>query len=116
MRQVAVFANKERQPADNRMLEKLKRIWWEAGLNCGTCPTCLEKNECERAYLHKFRSTYGTMMLRKYDISAVRKLTGYKPGSEATVRYLAPMLHEELRRKGVFNVFEDFVDWGLGSS
>ena len=108
-----VFATKNGNP-DNHMLEKLKRIWRAAGLNCGTCPTCIEKNECERAYLHKFRSTYGTMMLRKYDISTVRKLMGHKPGSEATFRYLAPMLHEELRRKGVNNVFENFVDWDHG--
>jgi len=50
------------------------------------------------------------MMLRKYDISTVRKLMGHKPGSETTFRYLAPMLHEELRRKGVYDVFENFVD------
>jgi integrase len=108
-----VFATKTGNP-DNHMLEKLKRIWREAGLNCGTCSTCIEKNECERAYLHKFRSTYGTMMLRKYDISTVRKLMGHKPGSEATFRYLAPMLHEELRKRGVDVVFENFVDWGYG--
>ena len=24
------------------------------------------------------------------------------------------MLHEELRRKGVYNVFENFVDWDYG--
>jgi hypothetical protein len=56
------------------------------------------------------------MMLRKYDISTVRKLMGHKPGSEATFRYLAPMLHEEFRRKGVYNVFEKCVDWGCGPS
>lgn len=108
-----VFATRNGNP-DNHMLEKLKTIWRAAGLNCGTCSTCIEKNECERAYLHKFRSTYGTMMLRKYDISTVRKLMGHKPGSEATFRYLAPMLHEELRRKGVYNVFENFVEWDYG--
>lgn len=96
------------------MLEKLKTIWRAAGLNCGTCSTCIEKNECERAHLHKFRSTYGTMMLRKYDISTVRKLMGHKPGSEATFRYLAPMLHEELRRKGVYSVFENVMQWDYG--
>jgi len=104
-----IFATKNGHP-DNHMLLKLKRIWRKAGLNCGTCPTCIEKKECERAYLHKFRSTYGTMMLRKYDISTVRKMMGHKPGSEATFRYLAPMLHEELRKKGVDEVFEGFVD------
>ena len=78
-----VFATKNGNP-DNHILEKLKRIWRVAGLNCGTCPTCIEKNECERPYLHKFRSTYGTMTLRKYDISTVRKLMGHKPGSEAS--------------------------------
>ena len=50
-------------------------------------------------------------MLRRYDISTVRKMMGHKPGSEATFRYLAPMLHEELRKKGVDLVFEDFYDW-----
>jgi hypothetical protein len=52
----------------------LSRSWRAADLSCGVCLTCIEKNECERAYLHKFRSTYGTTMLRKYDISTVRKL------------------------------------------
>lgn len=107
-----VFATKGGHP-DNHMLEKLKGIWRHAGLNCGTCPTCIDKNECERGYLHKFRSAYGTMMLRKYDISTVRKMMGHKPGSEATFRYLAPMLHKELRKKGVDVAFEDFVDWSL---
>ena len=111
-KQRLVFATKGGHP-DNHMLEKLKRIWRAAGLNCGTCSTCIEKNECERAYLHKFRATYGTMMLRKYDISTVRKLMGHKPGSEATFRYLAPMLHEELRKKGVDIVFEEFGDWSF---
>jgi len=46
-----VFATKGGHP-DNHMLEKLKRIWRHAGLNCSTCPSCIEKNECERAYLH----------------------------------------------------------------
>lgn len=107
-----VFATKGGHP-DNHMLEKLKRIWRHAGLNCSTCPNCIEKNEGERAYLHKFRATYGTMMLRKYDISTVRKLMGHKPGSEATFRYLAPTLHEELRKKGVDIVFEEFGDWSF---
>ena len=53
-------------------------------------------------------------MLQFWCTSTVRKLMGHKPGSEATFRYLAPMLHEELRRKGANNVFENFVDWDYG--
>jgi integrase len=36
----------------------LKKYAREAGLNCGVCASCVEKGECKRWYLHRFRHTY----------------------------------------------------------
>jgi hypothetical protein len=47
-----VFATKNGNP-DNHMLEKLKQIGQVAGLNRGTSSTCIDENECERAYLRE---------------------------------------------------------------
>ena len=49
------------------LLRILKRLANRAKLQCGACPGCLRKvnPECERWYLHKFRSTYITRLLRE---------------------------------------------------
>jgi len=73
--------------------------------------------ECEHWFLHKFRATYGTELLRKgYDIATVRKQLGHKPGSEATFRYLAPLQIEVVRKKGIDDLFGNLVDWELGET
>lgn len=71
------------------------------------CMGCRRKpKKCELWFLHKFRATYATELLREgYDIVSVRKLLGHKPGSEATFRYLAPLHGTGLREKGLDQLF-----------
>jgi integrase len=71
------------------------------------CPGCWKRpKKCERWFLHKFRATYATELLRQgYDIASVRKQLGHKPGSEATFRYLAPLHGAGLRDKGIDTLF-----------
>ncbi len=101
------------------MLRLCKRIAHRAGLNCKECETCVKSGgkECEHWFLHKFRATYGTELLRKgYDIATVRKQLGHKQGSEATFRYLAPLQIEVVRKKGIDNLFGNVVDWEPGET
>jgi len=113
-----VFPTAGRKP-NYHMLRLCKRIAHKAGLNCKECATCVktEGKECEHWFLHKFRATYGTELLRKgYDIATVRKQLGHKPGSEATFRYLAPLQVEVVRKKGIDELFGNVVDWELGET
>jgi integrase len=73
-----------------KWLPLLKRLVRQAGLNCGHCKGCVEQNECERWYLHKFRATYTTFLLRSgLDPRTVMGYTGH--ADLATImRYLAP--------------------------
>jgi integrase len=102
---------------NSHMLRLCKRIAHRAELNCKVCEACVKSNgkECEHYFLHKFRATYGTELLRKgYDIATVRKQLGHKPGSEATFRYLAPLQIDVVRKKGIDQLFGDVVDRELG--
>ena len=84
-----VFGTRSDLP-NNKMLPKLKRIAKNAKLNCGICPTCMEKQECERFYLHKFRASYATRLLQNgVDIRTVQKLLGHSD-LDSTLRYLQP--------------------------
>jgi integrase len=78
----------------------------QAGLNCGHCVGCKEQNECERWYLHKFRATYTTNLLRSgVDARTVMKYTGHE--DLATVmRYLSPAELPETQQK------INAIDWG----
>ena len=59
--------------------EALKVIVRKAGLNCGHCATCKERNECERFYLHKFRATFMSRMLQGgMDLSTLMSITGHQ--------------------------------------
>lgn len=77
----------------------LKRIVRKAGLNCGHCRGCREYEECERWYLHKFRATYTTNLLRAgIDVRTVMKYTGH--ADMATVlRYLSAAESSETQSK-----------------
>lgn len=91
-----VFPTSSGRP-DGHHLEKCKRIARRAGL------------DESRFWLHKFRSHYATQMLRSgFDIITVRKLLGHKPGSEATFRYLSPLPFDEMRARGLQEVFADY--------
>jgi integrase len=73
-----------------KWLPSLKRLVRKAGLNCGHCVGCKEQGECERWFLHKFRATYTTFLLRSnIDARTVMQYTGH--ADMATVmRYLLP--------------------------
>ncbi|MGB6132541.1 MAG: site-specific integrase [Acidobacteriaceae bacterium] len=82
-----------------KWLPLLKRIVCKAGLNCGHCRGCREYEECERWYLHKFRATYTTNLLRAgIDVRTVMKYTGH--ADMATVlRYLSTAESSETQSK-----------------
>jgi integrase len=73
-----------------KWLPLLKRLAHKAKLNCGHCKSCREHDECERWYLHKFRATYTTFLLRSgIDPRTVMKYTGHAD-METIMRYLSP--------------------------
>jgi integrase len=73
-----VFPTKSGKPND-KWLQALKRIARRAGLNCGHCESCVERQECELWYLHKFRSSYATALLGNgVDVASVRAQLGHK--------------------------------------
>lgn len=82
-----------------KWLPLLKRLVKGAGLNCGACQGCRRREECERWYLHKFRATYTTALLRAgIDARTVMMYTGHS--DLATVmRYLAPAELPETQQK-----------------
>jgi integrase len=89
-----------------KWLELLKRLARQAGLNCSHCPSCRERKECEHWYLHKFRATYTTNLLRAgIDARTVMEYTGHE--DLATVlRYLSPAELPDTQEK------VNAIDWG----
>jgi integrase len=83
-----IFGTKSDLP-NGHWLHRLKKIAAKAGMNCGKCKTCRERNECENFYLHKFRASYATRLLRAgLDIVSVQKLLGHADVA-TTMRYLS---------------------------
>jgi integrase len=83
-----VFGTKSDRP-DIKLLKALKSDWRQAGLNCGRCPKCVQKNECSKAKLKTFRATYMTTMLSHVNSRDVQLLAGHSR-LETTERYLKP--------------------------
>ena len=82
-----------------KWLPLLKVLVRNAGLNCGHCQACRDRNECERWYLHKFRATYITNLLRAgIDARTVMKYSGHED-LETILRYLAPAESAETQAK-----------------
>ena len=82
-----VFPTKFGQPND-KMLQACKRIAKRAGL-----PE-------ESFYLHKFRASYATRLLRKHiDLVTVRFMLGHKPGSDSIYRYIAVLTNDQMDTK-----------------
>ena len=73
-----VFATKSGKPLGNSLLVACKRIAKRAGLNCGICPTCINKKECEHWFLHKFRATCATKYLQDgMDVATLQTILGH---------------------------------------
>jgi integrase len=84
---------------DGHLLRRLKQIIRRAGLNCGSCSTCSATDECEHWYLHKFRATYITTLLRNgLDLRTVMKLSGHAD-LESVIRYLRPAEGKQVQDK-----------------
>lgn len=81
---------KEDKP-DGHHLRNLKVLVRDLGLNCGSCNTCISSNQCDNWFLHKFRATYITNMLRapNMDLRTVMALSGHAD-IESVMRYLRP--------------------------
>jgi integrase len=102
-----VFGTANDKP-EGHFLRRLKIVARDAGLNCGHCETCLDRNECERWYLHKFRSTFATTLLQsnKVDPHTVMKLMGHSE-LEVTLRYISKARQETVQEK-MASVWSDY--------
>lgn len=84
---------------NGHFLETCKHVAHEAGLNCKQCQGCVERDECENFFLHKFRATFATWALQGgVDIRTVQKLMGHTK-LEMTARYLAPAKGKAAQKK-----------------
>ena len=90
-----IVGNDEGKP-EGHLLRKLKQLVRRSGLNCEQCAPCLKSKECERWFLHKFRATFCTRMLRQADPATVMKMAGHS-NIETTMRYLAPASGEAMQ-------------------
>ena len=80
-----------------RLIHKL--LVRTAGLNCGHCAGCKDRKECERWFLHKFRATHCTQLLRSgLDLKTVQTMMGHSDLA-STMRYLKPQEHAHTQAK-----------------
>jgi integrase len=94
-----------------KFLKALKSDWRRAGMNCGRCEGCTRlvtyvtpagkthtraQQECEHAYLHKFRSSYLTRMLSHTNSRNVQRLAGHS-SLTTTERYLRAAATEQMQ-------------------
>jgi integrase len=84
---------------DGHLLRRLKSLVRKAGLNCDECSACVASGECEKWFLHKFRATYITMLLRGgMDLRSAMVLSGHSD-IESVMRYLRPAGMEEFQNR-----------------
>jgi integrase len=84
---------------DGHLLRRLKGLVEDAGLNCGTCSTCVAEDGCERWFLHKFRANYITTLLRDgLDLRSTMALSGHNT-LESVMRYLRPADGVEVQKR-----------------
>ena len=84
-----VIGNQKDRP-HTKLLRLLKGLVATAGVNCGRCEGCKDRNECEKWFLHKFRATYCTQLLRSgLDLRTVQAMMGHSDIT-STMRYLRP--------------------------
>ena len=83
---------------DSKLLRALKRAVSKANLGCFECGTCIERDECEHWYLHKFRATYITKLLQSgMDLRTAMKLSGHADLA-SVMRYLSPASSEAVQQ------------------
>jgi len=84
-----IFGTRTDRP-NTHLLRTLKRLVKSAGLNCAACAGCQDYGECEKWYLHKFRSTYCTKLHRSgMDARTIQALMGHSD-IQTTMRYMRP--------------------------
>lgn len=90
---------------DAHHLELCKNIAFKAGLNCGHCISedrkrrCAKGPHCEHWFLHKWRHTYATNMLRDgMDIKTLQEQLGHK-NLATTEKYLKSLAIEDIGEK-----------------
>jgi integrase len=80
-------------------LDCLKAVAKRAKLFCGKCDGCKQDvPNCEKWFLHKFRSTFGTKVLRKTDTRTAMEWLGHTDMA-STLRYLRPAEGNEAQSK-----------------
>jgi len=85
---------------DGHMLRTLKQQVLAVALNCGECEGCQKKTrECENWFLHKFRATFCTKLLRSgLDIRTIQSMMGHADLA-STMRYLRPAENEQTQAR-----------------
>jgi integrase len=85
---------------DGHMLRTLKQQVLAVGLNCGECDGCQNKTrECENWFLHKFRATFCTKLLRSgLDIRTIQAMMGHADLA-STMRNLRPAENEQTQAR-----------------
>lgn len=82
---------------NKKLLRTLKRLVNAGGLNCGQCRGCIEHRECHHWWLHKFRATCITQLLRSgMDLRTVMKFSGHNDLA-SVMRYLSPAGDEAIK-------------------
>jgi integrase/recombinase XerD len=96
-----VFPNESGRP-DKRHEFKLKRIAFQAKLNCGQCVSkhgnkCSEGPYCSNFFLHKFRHTFATRNLQDHvcDIRTLQNWMGHKDLA-STMVYLKAVRNKDV--------------------
>lgn len=81
---------------NTKLLRTLKRLVYNASLNCGACDGCKRK-ECGEWYLHRFRSTYITRLLRAgIDVRTIMRLSGHAD-LDTILKYMRPAQNIEVQ-------------------
>ena len=89
--------------ADRKFENKLKKIAYRAGLNCGHCVSrhgnkCSEGAHCSQWFLHKFRHTYATKCLEDgASIRTVQEWLGHSD-LESTMIYLKYVRRKDIQQ------------------
>jgi integrase len=80
-------------------LDCLKAIAKRAKLFCKKCDGCAQETpNCERWFLHKFRSSFATKVVRKADLRTAMEWLGHTD-TASTLRYLRPAEGKEAQAK-----------------